>query len=182
MSRLTALLLVVLAVALAGCAVPPQTRPEQVPALAVGPPATARPQPGPTRLAVYFVRGDRLHAVPRTAPRWTPERALALLRDGPTEPEATAGSASPLGSAELAVPPGSAEPGTVAVEAGDELVALAGRRQLLAVGQLVWTLTEVPGVERVLLLIDGRPVEVPTDSGSKGRAVTRADYASIAPA
>ena len=67
------------------------------------------------------------------------------------------------------------------VQVGPEFAALAGRRRLLATGQPVWTVTSAPGVGQVRLLIEGRPLATPTDSGLTLGPVDRADYASVFP-
>jgi hypothetical protein len=64
---------------------------------------------------------------------------------------------------------------------GAEFTALTGRRQLLAAAQVVWTATAAPGVERVRLVLDGRPLSTPTDRGLTRSAVDRDDYRSVSP-
>lgn len=52
----------------------------------------------------------------------------------------------------------------------------------LRLAQVVFTATEIPGVERVRFLIDGEPVEVVgTDGEVRRRTVGRGDYASLEP-
>ena len=61
-----------------------------------------------------------------------------------------------------------------------EIAPAAGGNQLLATAQVVFTVTEVPGVEAVRITADGSPVEVPTDDGLTAEPVSREDYASVA--
>ena len=69
---------------------------------------------------------------------------------------------------------------TVSVTRG--FTGITGGNQLLAVAQIVWTLTELPTVTTVRFVVEGTPVEVPTDGGLTNRSVGRDDYRSVAPA
>jgi hypothetical protein len=60
-------------------------------------------------------------------------------------------------------------------------ISIGGGNQLLAVAQVLWTLTEFPGIDGVLFVLDGPLVAVPTDDGLTDRPVDRADYAAVAP-
>jgi spore germination protein GerM len=62
-----------------------------------------------------------------------------------------------------------------------EFTGLGGGNQQLAVAQIVWTVTEFPGVQQVRFSIDGQPLEVPTDEGLTDQPVDRDDYRSVAP-
>lgn len=56
------------------------------------------------------------------------------------------------------------------------------REQILALSQIVYTATALDGIGGVEIWVDGGPAEVPTAQGSLKRgALTRADYAAIAP-
>jgi spore germination protein GerM len=68
---------------------------------------------------------------------------------------------------------------TVSVTPG--FPGLSGGNQLLAVAQVVWTLTELPTVTAVRFSVDGTPVEIPTDDGLTDRPVDRDDYRSVKP-
>ncbi len=58
----------------------------------------------------------------------------------------------------------------------------SGGNQVMAVAQIVYTATAVPGVKAVRLLLQGKKVEAPTGKGTLvSRPVTRADYASFGP-
>jgi hypothetical protein len=54
-------------------------------------------------------------------------------------------------------------------------------QELLAAAQLVWTLTQAPGLEQVRARTGGRPVPLPTASGPRDRPVGRNDYLPFAP-
>jgi spore germination protein GerM len=68
----------------------------------------------------------------------------------------------------------------VTVAVSREFTEVAGGNQLLATAQVVFTVTEVPGVAAVRVTADGSPVEVPTDAGLTDEPVRREDYASVA--
>ena len=68
----------------------------------------------------------------------------------------------------------------VTIGVSREFTEVAGGNQLLATAQVVFTVTEFPGVEAVRITADGSPVEVPTDDGLTDEPVGRDDYASVA--
>ncbi|MGY1707404.1 GerMN domain-containing protein [Geodermatophilus sp. SYSU D00697] len=174
--------LLVAAVLLAGCGVRPQDQPEQVttaapPSVEVG--ADSRPV-GP-RLTVFFVRGADLAPVQRTTDAGTTAAALDLLVEGPTRTEVGTGIRTALAPELVGVEQPLPDPvATVAVTRG--FTGLTGGNQLLAVAQVVWTLTDLPTVTAVRFTVDGAPVEVPTDDGLTDLPVDRDDYRSVAPA
>ncbi|MHB1139434.1 MAG: GerMN domain-containing protein, partial [Microthrixaceae bacterium] len=68
----------------------------------------------------------------------------------------------------------------VTVELTDAFSDAAGSDQVLALGQIVATLTSVPGVTEVEFLRGGEALEVPVPDGSLvRRPVFRSDYASL---
>ncbi|SDQ63244.1 GerMN domain-containing protein [Quadrisphaera sp. DSM 44207] len=178
---LAALACAVLAAALAGCSVRPQEHPEPVEVGAPSRTATAPPS-GSADVAVFFVRGSRLHEVARPAPERSAQAALDQLVVGPSSAEVVAGTRTALVPQRFAAGPDpERDPATVVVAATGDLASVSGGAQLLAVAQLVWTVTGAPGVQRVRFTIEGVPVEVPTDTGLSGDPVERSDYASVAP-
>lgn len=131
-----------------------------------------------TSAVVYLVEEARL--VRQTQPaagRGTREALQALLdvRDGPGPRR----SAVPAGTALRQV---SVDGDLVTVDLSDPFDDVRGADQLLAVAQVVWTATESRGVRRVLLLVEGSPVDVPVEDGavSSGPA-RREDYRSVGP-
>ena len=167
--------------ALTGCGVGAQPGPEPV---SIPQPST--PEAGATgapdgpRVTVWFVRGARLEAAERPVERPTVDTALAALVAGPTRGEVVDGLRTALSPQSLAPDrPTSADP-VVTVEASREFTEVAGGNQLLATPQVVFTVTEFPGVESIRITAEGSPVEVPTDDGLSAEPVGRADYASVA--
>ncbi|MGY1839440.1 MULTISPECIES: GerMN domain-containing protein [unclassified Modestobacter] len=173
----------VLAAGLAtGCGVSAQETAESLP---TGVPSMTQPVTGDRstgqELTIYLVRGADLTAVQRRLGVLTEAAALAQVVEGPTRAEAADGIRTALapevGGVEVVLPDGTA---TVAVTRG--FTSITGANQLLAVAQIVWTLTDLPTVTRIRFTVEGLPVEVPTDSGLSSGPVGRDDYRSVAPA
>lgn len=175
--------LLALVALLGACAIPAQDRPEAVGPVDLGPEAsTAAHRPAGGRVEVYLLRGDRLTRVTRDDdPPADVAAAVAALLAGPTADEATSGVGT-------AVPPG-LPPVAVEVTAGaatvrlpDGFAALGADDQILAMAQLVYTVTAVPGVWSVRLTGTRGDIPVPVESGVLvSRPVGRADYPGVAP-
>lgn len=169
----------VLLAVVGGCGVAAQGTPDTVAAPAATPSATPRtPVPGSSPVVVYLLRDQRLVAVDRRGDRRV-QTALDLLAAGPSAAEAATGVDTAIAPQAFTVEPDGA--GLVVVAVGAEFGELEGRRQLLAAGQVVWTVTGTPGVQRVRLLLDGRPLPTPTDRGLIRASVGRSDFRSISP-
>jgi spore germination protein GerM len=70
--------------------------------------------------------------------------------------------------------------GTAHADLQPALSNLGGTEQLLAIAQLVCTLTHRPGVGLVSFTLDGAPVDVPRGDGSlTAGPVSRDDYADL---
>lgn len=185
-TRLVAALLV--AAGLTACGVPVQTRPValangQLPA-GLTSASTTTTLPGssvPVSLVqVYFVAGDRLVARSRLVPSpgSLPE-AVADLLAGPTPAESTAGIRTSI------------DPGTellservskdrVTLDLSAAFANTGGPDQILAIAQLVWTATGVPGIDSVSFELQGSPVAVPLADGTLVTTpVNRDSYASL---
>ena len=132
---------------------------------------------GPTTV-VYFARGDRLEAVERSLPTTVPNAVRSLL-EGPRETETNSGlrSALPTGTRLLGA---SVQAGVATVDLSDGFAAVVGPEQILAVAQLVYTVTSVPGVVGIRLAIEGQPVDAARGDGSLAPgAVGRSDYPGL---
>lgn len=178
--RLAARAGLVVALLLTGCGVQPQDRPEPLvvpgsPSADVGP----SPAQGRTALRVYFVRGARLEAVDRSAPDGDSPTVLGLLTAGPTRDEVLGGLRTAVTPRALVTSDAPVAGSTVEVALAPEFTAVSGSNQLLAVAQVVWTLTESPGVARVRFSAAGTPIEVPTDAGLTDQPVGRDDFRSV---
>lgn len=176
-----AVLAVAAATALAGCGVGPQPAPEEVGVpLPTAPPSGAAGDAGGDRVTVWFVRGSRLEAAERPAGRPGVDAALDALATGPTRAEVVEGLRTALSPQSLTPDRPLAPAAVVTVGVSREFTEVAGGNQLLATAQVVFTVTEFPGVESVRIVTGGSPVEVPTDEGLTAEPVGRDDYASVA--
>nr|WP_246247237.1 GerMN domain-containing protein [Cellulomonas septica] len=126
-----------------------------------------------------MVRDDRLEAVRRPSTSATLEDAVEALSAGPSRDETRAGLRSAV--AVDSVRSAETDDEVVVVDVSHDFVETSGSDQLLAVAQLVWTVTEASGRPEVRLTSGGDPVEVPTDRGLSSGDVARDDYASVAP-
>jgi spore germination protein GerM len=137
---------------------------------------------GRSSLSVYFVRDDRLVAVERRV-EGAPDAAQALgeLVKGPTQEEQTSDITTDASDVPLDVTP-DPRPGVVTVDLAGRVTELPSRVQTLALAQIVYTLSGLPGVEAVAFTVDGEPVDVLRGDGSLSDSpVTPADYSELAP-
>lgn len=105
--------------------------------------------------------------------------ALERLIDGPVAREAEDGlrSAVPSTTDVLGV---TIDGATAVVDLSSEFASIGGEQEVLAVGQVVLTVTTFPGVRRVLLRLDGRPTDLPLPDGSFAEGpVVLGDYAGL---
>ena len=163
--------------ALTGCGVPMDAGPHRLAAgdlpLGLLGPATTTTQAGPRSpravavVQVYLVAHDRLVARSRLIPSpATAGDALGSLLVGPTLPEAAAGirSAIPGGTTLLSVH--EARGGRATIDLSSEFAQTGGPDQILAIAQVVYTATTLPGVSTVSFELADQPVEVPTANGA----------------
>jgi spore germination protein GerM len=141
-------------------------------------------RPGPTPL-VFWLDGE--HLAPETtdepctgSTRDLAERLLGALAAGPSDEVRAAGRSS-------AIPPDS---GLELVTIDDEVAeveiepeaSLSAERLPIAVGEIVLTLTSVPGIRGVTILSGGEPVQTPLPGGAlTDGPVTDEDYADFLP-
>ena len=172
------LLLAAAVLAAAGCGLTGESAPRAVATEAsMADPLPAAPSSTGV-VQIYLERGDRLVPVDRAGR--TVDDALARLAAGPTPLDSEAGLSSAL-PPHVAVRATPSDSSIVIVDLSPEFGTLSGREQLLAAGQLVWTVTEVCCATRVRVRLDGRAIPVLTDSGLADRPVGRDDYRSVAP-
>ena len=131
---------------------------------------------------IYLEGPQRLVAVSREVPApVTAARVLTALGQGPTSVEASEGLQSPISTA---APLTIWRIGTTSltVNVAKAFTTLAGQNQAIAVAQLVYTLTALPGIDSVGIRINGKRAKVPTGKGTlSGGPLDRADYATVAP-
>ncbi len=131
---------------------------------------------------IFFVKNGRVAPVTR---RMDPEaRPRAVLRElvrGLTKDEVDAGLRSALPEPN-AVNRISVTAGTASVDLAGAFASLTSTEQLLALAQLVFTLTAQPGIGQVRFTLRGEATEVPLANGSLvSTPVSRDDYAAVAP-
>jgi hypothetical protein len=171
----------------AGCGVPvdDRARPlggDQVPSSVPG--ATLPAPAGSVSLAsveLFLVRGSRLAAVNRQVPTpVTAARTSTEIVRGPTQIERSGGLRTALPRSVRVL--GSVAHDVPLIDVTESLTGVDGEEQVLALAQLVFTLTGLPGVNGVSFARDGRPVEVPTGDGELKRGpLRREDFAAVAP-
>lgn len=169
-------LVALLAVAAAGCGVPDSTRPEviqdrDVPFQLLAPTAsvTSTTQPGSVataRATIYLVdeEGELVSGEREVKSPATVVRAVEVLLQGPAEDEVGRLSTAITSGTQLLDVDGPTD-GLVTVDLSKELLDITGRQQILALAQVVYTVTALPNVERVLFRIDGERREVPNGDG-----------------
>lgn len=141
------------------------------PAITVAPAADGAPF-----TACLLDAEDRIVLVQAQTPSALTPRA-ALRRLLPDEVPAGSRTALPDGSPIRAV---EVSAGVARVALSPDVAALGADRLPLAIGQVVCTLTGLPGIGQVTFRLDDAPVEVPTASGSlTAQPVSRDDYAAL---
>jgi spore germination protein GerM len=184
-SRWSRALLLLLAVLLPSCGVQSQQRSEPVPTAEL-PTSEERRAPtagaSPAAVTVYFTdeaggADRRLVELQRRAEAATPDAAVRVLLQG-----------SDRYGAATAIPPATrvrsvqVRDGTMRIDVSEDFLRVRGTDQLLAVAQVVWTVTEFPAVDAVLLQVSGRPLPLPVDGGEVTNGpVRREQYAAFAP-
>ena len=153
--------------------------------LLAAPTSTTTEPPPPTtttlpwRTNLWYIGGDRLVPAPRQL-RDQPavDHVLRLLLRGPSDDDLPlVRSALDPGDAVVDAPPSG---GQLTIDLAADFGRLSPSEQVLGLGQLVFTVTEVPGVGRVLFRSAGAELAVPLPNGQLAqRAVSRDDYAVL---
>jgi spore germination protein GerM len=171
------------ALLLSSCGVPAESSPrvvseEELPAglrtLDTAPDATSQEQ---QIIDVWFVRDETLVSSRHRVP--TPVEPTAVVEEilaGPTETEQNASlrSAIPDPAAVVGV---TLARGVATVELSAAFAEIPANDQVLAVGQIVLTLTDLRGLGRVRFVVDDTNVAVPLATGeTSDQSVSRDDY------
>jgi hypothetical protein len=139
-------------------------------------------QLGTSDALIYLARGGRLLPTARSLPPpLTLVRLLRSLGRGPTSPEVGAGirTALPVGDTPTDV---TVERGTATVGLPASFTDLSRLDQVLALAQIVYTVTGQPGIGQVQFTLDGTPADIPrADLSLTAEPVTRDDYLTLAP-
>lgn len=181
------LAVVTVAVACGGCGIPTSGVPKPIAAASVpfnllGTEQVGAQPPslGPATL-VYYVRKDRIAPVTRhISGSNVPAASVRMILSGPTSPEANDGLASDIPARTRLI--SLDVTGTVAtVDLSKEFGTIGGSDQVLAVAQIVYTVTTSRYINAVSFAINGHRVEVPDGSGSLSMTPrARADYRTLA--
>lgn len=139
------------------------------------------PAAGPAT-TVYLTDGNRLTAATRRVTGLNvPAEALRALLEGPTAPEAARGVVSDIPS-QTRLLSLDLNGSVASVDLSDDFGTAGGSQQVLAVAQIVYTLTASRFIDAVTFSLAGKPIEVPDGSGSLSTAPrSRADYRREAP-
>lgn len=174
-AALAATAVLLLTALLGGCGVPAQpsasvARADDVPFGLLDPaPDTSSPLPGTTgtAVAVYLVSEDspELVGVARLASSGALSSRLRALADGPDQAERAAGLRSAVAGPDVVASVHLAG-GVATVDLAEEFTELSGGDQLLAIAQMVFTLTERADVARVAFTLDADAIPVPQGDGS----------------
>lgn len=189
-------LLVATALALTACGVTADSEPEviagdEIPAELLDPnPTTSTTREGATAaITVYLLQrtGSTTELVPVVRevedPSRPGERIEALLQPTSEDEKARGLTSSiPADTVLLGTPDLDLERQELTLDFSEELFAVEGTELSQAFAQIVWTVTELEGVRRVLFLVEGEPQRAPDADGvEQDGAVSTADYWSLRP-
>ncbi|MGH9038659.1 MAG: GerMN domain-containing protein [Acidimicrobiia bacterium] len=135
-----------------------------------------------TTALIFLVQGERLAQAQREVPApASGESVIEALSRGPTRSEAALGLRSALVGSDVLRSIGISG-GIASVDLGTGFTDIVGRDQIMALAQIVSTVTGLPGVGRVSFTLEGVPVGVPRGDGAvTTESVSRDDYALLAP-
>jgi spore germination protein GerM len=184
--------LVVAALGLSGCGIPPDdsatlAAPDSVPFDLLGDApsvtATTLPFAQTEKATLFLVQGERLAPVQRELPApVSVESVLEALVAGPTSTEVQLGLRTALLTTPGLVRSGGVTGGIATIDLGQPFTEIAGRDQIVALAQIVSTVTGLPGVGRVRFTLGGNPVGILRGDGAvTTETVSRDDYATLAP-
>ncbi len=140
---------------------------------------TTDPVGGERTVLVYFLDGAVVRSVTREVASRTPEAALGALVAGVT-PEDPPGLSTAIPDG-LRVAQVQRIDNTLVVELSAEIGDIGAQLQQAAFAQIVYTATELSGVEGVRFRVGDRDLPVLTDAGAKTEPVGRGDFRSLRP-
>lgn len=172
------------------CGIPEDNEPTSLAAAQpTAAPATPTPQPQATQLFPIYLIDDadgRLRQALRELPKPLTITALVNeLTEETTDEEQELSLITIIpAETEFAAPPSSLDQlAELDFAAGTSIDTLEGPQLTLALAQLVWTLTESPSIDAVIIRIDGQDQVWPTSQEDTlpGLPLTRDDYAEFGP-
>ncbi|MER7246953.1 GerMN domain-containing protein [Kribbella sp. NPDC000426] len=176
-------------VLLAGCGVPVQRQPAPIDPAAVpsrlqgsgsATPGPASATPGKPAIQVVFVRKDQLVTFVRNAPSPAPtdrlQTVISALLAGPSATEQGDGVTSAL-PPELTLTVAGVQGKRVDLELSGETDGRSATENVLAVGQIVLSVTALPTIDEVSFSRNGQPVEaLLADGALTADPLTASDY------
>jgi Sporulation and spore germination len=178
---------VITLLALAGCAIQPDSAPRDIPDdLQERESPVAAPTGGAARGTdrIYLLAPDDSEHLLRTVQRDTGGDATELLTaliSGPNPAEFERGYRTAVPAALVLRSVRGPDDGVVHVDVSDALLELSGGDLTDAVAQIVFTASEIPGAESVLIRVDGATREWPDGSGAQHRGpLTTYDFIGYA--
>lgn len=130
-------------------------------------------------LDLYLVQNQKLVGVRRPIGVESTVAAVLDALQHPTPEEMLGGRRSELTDAGLVLSASSGG-GSANVELGESFTSLLGSNQQLAIGQIVYSLTEVAGIGSVAFSLGGSALEVPgIDGGLISGPISRDDLVSL---
>ena len=110
-----------------------------------------------------------------------PTAAMRVLLDGPTDDEQDSGLRTAIPRDTRLLSTGFVASGTVEVNITSSIFSATGGDLVGAVAQIVFTLVDIEGIERVALVVDGETTEWPRGDGTlTSRPLTEFDFPSLA--
>ena len=139
-------------------------------------------QIGSRNAVIYLAVGGRLVPTVRSLPPpLTLPRLLRALGRGPTKPEAASGIRTALPFEDTPTDVRIAR-GTATMKLPTSFTTLSRADQVLALAQIVYTVTDQPGIGQVQFTLDGAPIDIPrADRSLTSQPVSREDYLALAP-
>lgn len=130
-------------------------------------------------LDVYWIDGSTIRPIRRKEVEATLDRAIEALRAGPLFSDTANGLRSAIPSSDM-IDSATVQSGTATINLAASFLTLPGTEQTLAIAQIVYTVTNLPGTGLVEFRLGDRPLSVPTADGQPSRgALSRDDYSSL---
>lgn len=185
-TRVVALLLLTVTALSPSCGIPTDESPLTLPPTAVPSPTVTETAQTPREATIYLLdQEDRLVRVTREI---DPERAIesliGALAQEPTEAEQAQGYVSAVPPTAVVLSVRKTAEGLWTIDLGGFLDAAGdAQAQVRPLAQIVYTVTELDAVDRLLFLFDGQRSNVPSDSGElePDTPVSTLDYMTYAP-
>ena len=184
MTRRSAILAVSLSLTLGGCGIPADrvAQPLATPLLPASRPTSTSLEPAATATTVVIFLSARGELVPMAiaADGTSASVAVTTLLEWPRRRGATSGLTTAINENTRLVNPVTIKNGVATVTLSQQFLDEQRQTQLLAVAQLVYTVTALPGVSAVRLGVRDDQIEVPVADGRLvSRPVTRDDYPGL---